>query len=128
MKLLEVLKEIRDEVKEVRNEVKATNSRLDGTNVRLDGTNARLESLETRVGGVETRLRFVEKGLENGLNEVTEAVESFAEAQQKREAIVIAEVVSIHTLLRENAGERKRERAVIRDHEKRISALEKRQR
>jgi chromosome segregation ATPase len=137
--VLEVLKEIRDEAK-------ATNSRLDGTNSRLDQTvsrldqtvsrldsletriDARLESVEGRVGNVETRLRFVEKALENGLDEVTKAVESLAQAQQKREAKVIAELVSINSLLHADAEERKMEREVISDHEKRISVLEKRAR
>lgn len=55
--VIEVLREIRDEVKAG---FEQTNGRLDETNGRLDETNARLEGLEKRVGGVEERL---EKGL-----------------------------------------------------------------
>ena len=69
--VVEVLKEIRDEVR--------------GTNARLDQTNTRLESLEKRVDVgfentnarislLEGRLQFVEQSVTKGFQRVTESI------------------------------------------------------
>ena len=116
-KVLEVLKEIRDETK-------ATNSRLDQTNSRLDQTNSRLET-------VESRLQFVEIRLTNGFKELSEKIETVAARQTEADIRVATELVSVGGLLIEvRAAILKKldDHKFVMDHEKRISALEKRQR
>ena len=112
--VLEVLKEIRDETK-------ATNSRLDQTNSRLDQTNSRLET-------VESRLRFVEKRLTNGFAELTQKIEQVAKKQLAAEMHVATELTAVATVVRNAITQRRGFDKTVRDHEKRISALEKRRR
>jgi hypothetical protein len=107
--VVEVLKEIRDEVKE-------TNSRLDSLEKT---TNSRFEI-------VETRLRFVEKGLKDGFSELTRKIVAVAERQLRAESHLGQELVTTNKLPRGHAAQRKVDRATIRDHEKRITTLEKR--
>ena len=130
--MVEVLKEIRDEVK-------ATNGRLDQTNSglaslegrvetgltslgkRIDKTNARLEN-------VESRLRFVEKRLKNGLAEVSQKIETVAKKQLQAEMHVVTELVSVAALLRLGMTRRQDDQKSMRALEKRVTALEKRRR
>ena len=105
--VLEVLKEIRDETK-------ATNSRLDQTNSRLET--------------VETRLRFVEKRLTNGFAELTQKIEQVAKKQLAAEMHVVTELTGVATVVRTAITQRRGFDKTVRDHEKRISALEKRRR
>jgi hypothetical protein len=98
---VEILKQIRDEIC-------ATNTRLDATNTRLDATNTRLDEtrveLSTRLGRLEQRQTEMEVRL------ATELVATVGAINNLRDAVLQG--------LAEG-------RQVI-DHERRITALEKR--
>jgi len=100
--VVEVLREIRDEVKGTNARLDITNARLDHTNARLDVTNMRLESLENRVERgfevtntrlllVETALHRVEESVTKGFIRVAQSIGEIradvADAQQRITAL-----------------------------------------
>ena len=120
--VVEVLKEIRDEVK-------ATNSRLDQTNSRLDQTNSRLDQTNVRLESVEGRLQFVEKRLTNGFAELSQKIETVAARQTEAEIRVATELVAVAGVLHEVRAaivEKLDNYKMVLDHENRINVLEKR--
>ena len=98
---IEILKSIRDEIRGTNRRIDATNERLESTNERLDhfeqSTNTRLDRLEKRQVETEIRLATEIVAVAGAVNKLTEA---FKETQQVR--------------------------ATVRNHEKRLTALEKR--
>jgi len=136
--VVEVLKEIRDEVKGTNVRLDQTNTRLESLEIRVDTglaslgervdqTNTRLESLEGRVeSGFSTldgRLRFVEKRLKDGFDELSVKIETVSVRQLEAEANTTAEISAVGGLI---MGLHSKMVEIARDHEKRISALEKR--
>ena len=110
--VLEVLKEIRDEVKQ--------------TNTRLDQTNTRLESLEGRV-------EFLEKRVTKGFSEIAVRVETYAQMTAQRQADIDVRLHSAMVDLREKFEEIGAHlEAKLDEHEKveqletRVSTLERR--
>ena len=98
---IEILKSIRDEIR-------GTNTRIDGLDKRLEATNARLDHLEQ---STSSRLERLEK----------RQVET--EIRLATEIVAVAGAVN---KLTEAYREDRQVRATVRDHEKRLSALEKR--
>jgi chromosome segregation ATPase len=100
---IEILTSIRDEIhatrEELRGEIHQLGGRIDETNARLDLTNHRLGSLERRQVESEVRISTELVALAGAVREVTE-------------------------VLKEERGSRVR----VDDHERRITALEKRRR
>jgi predicted nucleic acid-binding Zn-ribbon protein len=91
-------------LREIREELKGTNARLEGTNTRLEGTNTRLDRVESRVGAVEKRQTEMEVRLATEIVAVGRAVGE------------------VRDLLRDGLAVRTQ----VDDHERRLSALEKR--
>jgi methyl-accepting chemotaxis protein len=113
--VLEVLKQIRDEVKE--------------TNSRLSVTNTRLESLEGRVDFLERR---VSKGLENLSERVdrhAEQINSLSRRQSEGELRLSTEVLALADVtrqIRDLLSTKLDDHNAVVNHEERIRALEDR--
>jgi len=108
--VVEVLKEIRDEVK-------GTNARLDQTNARLDQTNARLDQTNARLEAVESRLQFVEKRVTNGFAGLGEKIDKLAQEQLSGFVTVEGVLSRVHAAIVHNV--------TLLDHERRLAAIEK---
>ncbi len=109
---IELLKNIRDEIRETRvslsERIDATNTRIDAMDQRIDG---RLESTNSRIDGTNTRLERLER------------------RQVEMEVRLATEIVALNGAVGKLVETLQADRGVrvtVRDHEKRITALEKR--
>ncbi len=112
--VVEVLKEIRDEVK--------------GTNVRLESLDVRLESLEGRVDFLERRTSKGFAEIRDTLGEHAERFEALERQRIESELRLATEIRELGGVTRQVAAllaRRPDDHEMVLQHEERISALER---
>lgn len=110
----EILRAIWTEIKELGSSL---GGRIDQTNARLDLTNARLDETNVRLSGVEARVGSLEQ-----------TTDELRRAMVEAEMRVATELVTLSGVVKEMKDaflESRQLEHLVRDHEKRIAALER---
>ena len=116
-------------LREIRDELKGTNARLDGLSTRVDDTNARLQGLNTSVDARLERLSARVDDTNARLERIDSRVVALGDRQTETEVRLATEIIAVaravgdvRDLLRDNLVVR----AQVDDHERRLTALERR--
>jgi len=105
---IEILRSIRDEAHQTNERLELTNQRLDQTNKRIDRTNDRLDQLRT---------------------DVVDRIERVERRQTETEIRLASELVAVGGAVREVRDLLREDRTLrdrVDDHERRLSAVERR--